>query len=188
VTITSTSLLRNRSSQDRTARTWLPEQDSQDWADCKEQPWGGCQEGTSMTDGNVRPSSGQECHNKITRCEDNLSTDKPTTRQFDPHYPSTQRTVSCDNSPLWHSYTHTIRPGIFCPPRLRGGWFVTCNMISTPYFLSCDIMSTLSCPNLITLGMDSQSDRTDVHQPIDQMGIFAWVGRLMFCLNDHIQG
>ncbi len=42
------------------------------------------------------------------------------------------------------SYTYTIRPGIFHPPRLQGGRFVTRNMLSTPYYLSCDIMSTLS--------------------------------------------
>ncbi len=39
----------------------------------------------------------------ICWCLDDPSTDKPTTRQFGPHYPSTQRSVGCDNSPLWHS-------------------------------------------------------------------------------------
>jgi hypothetical protein len=33
------------------------------------------------------------------RCLGDPSTDQPTRRQFDPHYPSTQWTVCCDNSP-----------------------------------------------------------------------------------------
>ncbi len=77
-------------------------------------------------------------------CLDDLSTHKPTTPQFDRHYPSTQRTVCCDNLLLWHSDICTIRPGIIRPPRLWGGWFVTRNMTYTLPKRLCDIMSTLS--------------------------------------------
>jgi hypothetical protein len=31
---------------------------------------------------------------------------------------SIHQRICCDNSPLWHSYTYTIRPGIFRPPRV----------------------------------------------------------------------
>jgi hypothetical protein len=71
-------------------------------------------------------------------------TNHATIQPTEPHSPSTQRTVCYDNSPLWHSYTYTIRSGISRPLWLRGGQFVTRNMLSTPYYLSCDIMSTLS--------------------------------------------
>jgi hypothetical protein len=37
------------------------------------------------------------------RCLDDPSTDKPTTRHFDPNEASTQWTVCCDNLLLWHS-------------------------------------------------------------------------------------
>jgi hypothetical protein len=69
---------------------------------------------------------------------------KPTTLQFNPHYPSTQRTVCCDNLLLWHSYTCTICSGISCLPQLWGGRFFTCDMTSTLLKMLCDIMSTLS--------------------------------------------
>ncbi len=90
-------------------------------------------------------------NDNIYQCLDDPSTDKPTTRHFDPHYPSTQRSVFCDNVPLRHSYTYTIRPGIFLPPRFRSGQFVTCNMMSTPYFLSCDKMSNSLLSEMWTL-------------------------------------
>ncbi len=38
-------------------------------------------------------------------CLDDPSSHEPTMWQFDPHYPSTQQTVSCDNLPLWHFFT-----------------------------------------------------------------------------------
>ncbi len=76
-------------------------------------------------------------------CTDDASTHKLTIQHFDPHYPSTQQTICCDNLPLWHSYTCLIRPGIFCPPQVGGGQFVTCNIMSTLFKMLCDIMSTL---------------------------------------------
>jgi hypothetical protein len=97
------------------------------------------------------------------------STHQPITRQFDPHYPSTQWTVSCDNSPLWHSYTYTIHPGIFRLPRLGGGRFVTSDMTSTLLKMLCDIMSTLpgaKCGHFVTgffdmfvMGIISQTEQ-----------------------------
>ncbi len=95
-------------------------------------------------------------------CLDDPSTDKPTTRQFDPHYPSTQRTVNSDKSPLGQSYTYAIHSGIFHPPRLQGGWFVTRNMLSTPYYLSCDIMT----PFWHVVGVSVW-----VHLPMDQCAV-----------------
>jgi hypothetical protein len=38
-----------------------------------------------------------ECFEARVRCLDDPSTDKPTTRHFDPNEASTQRTVCCDN-------------------------------------------------------------------------------------------
>ncbi len=28
----------------------------------------------------------------------------------------------------------------------------------------------------------------EVHQPMEQIGIWSWVGEVLFCLTDHIQG
>jgi hypothetical protein len=55
------------------------------------------------------------------------------------------------NRLLWHSYTCMIRPGIFRPPPLRGGRFVTCDMMSTLLHMLCDIMSTLSWSKIWTV-------------------------------------
>ncbi len=47
----------------------------------------------------------------------------PTNRpcdNMDPHYLSTQQIVCCDNFPLWHSDTCTIRPGIFVHSGFEG--------------------------------------------------------------------
>ncbi len=50
----------------------------------------------------------------------------------------------CSNKPpLWHSYTYTIHLGIFCPPQLRDGDFLTSDMTSTLFQMPCDIRSTL---------------------------------------------
>ncbi len=87
----------------------------------------------------------------VIRCLDNPSTHEPTTWHFNPHNSSTQRTAYCDNSPLWHSHTCTIHPGIFCPPPLRGGRFVTCDMTSTLLQMLCDIMSTLPWSKIWTV-------------------------------------
>jgi hypothetical protein len=84
-------------------------------------------------------------------CLDDPSSHEPTMWQFDPHYPSTQQTVSCDNLPLWHFFTCTIRPDIFHPPRFRVGQFVTCNMTSTLLKMLCDIMSFLSWSRIWTV-------------------------------------
>jgi hypothetical protein len=83
-------------------------------------------------------------------CLDDPSTDELTLRQFSPHYPSTLRIVCCDSSPLLHSVTYTIHPGIFRPPQLRGGQFVTCDMTSILLKLLCDMMSTLSWSEMWT--------------------------------------
>ncbi len=79
------------------------------------------------------------------------SSHEPTMWQFDPHYPSTQQTVSCDNLPLWHFFTCTVRPDIFHPPRFRVGQFVTCNMTSTLLKMLCDIVSFLSWSRIWTV-------------------------------------
>jgi hypothetical protein len=78
------------------------------------------------------------------RCLDDTSTHKPTMWKFDPHYPSTRKSICCDNLLLWHSSTYTIRLHIFHPTRLQGGLFVTCDITSTLPKELCDIMSTLS--------------------------------------------
>jgi hypothetical protein len=49
--------------------------------------------------------------------------------------------LCCDNLLLWHSDAYTIRPGVFRPPWLWGGRFVTCDMTST--LLNCFVTS---CP------------------------------------------
>ncbi len=72
---------------------------------------------------------------------DDPSTHKLTTQHFEPHYTSTQRTIYCDNSSLWHCYTCMICPGIFSTPGWR--WKVclaehnsssNCSVTSCPPF------------------------------------------------------
>ncbi len=108
-------------------------------------------------------------------CLDDPSTHKPTTQQLNPHYPSTQWTVCYDNST--HFYIYMICSGAFCPPRLWGGRFVTCDMTSSILKMLCDIMSTLSWSEMWTFfhrmfwhvcDVYGQSDRTEVHQPMYQ--------------------
>ncbi len=89
----------------------------------------------------------------MTLCLDDPSSHKLATRQFDPHYPSTQQTICCDNLPLWHSstYSYMIRPSIFRSPRLQGGLLANCDTMSTLPKMLCYIMSALSWSEIWTV-------------------------------------
>ncbi len=63
-------------------------------------------------------------------------------QQFAPHYPSTQRTINCDNSPLWHCLG--IPPGFMVGGLSHVTWhqpFLNCSVTSCHPFLKHNVDS-----------------------------------------------
>ncbi len=78
--------------------------------------------------------------NKIG-CLDGTPTNRMSTKYFDPNGTSTGLLVHYDTSYPWHFVTCPQCPGILCPSLSQSGCIVTCDIMSTLFYLVCDILS-----------------------------------------------